>query len=120
MPKVGGKRVIRFLFLIFRKKPELMPKKKSKKRRICQEEYPKVKINRNIKLIAFIIKRGKVPNTMKTLVSDFREIMYPYTSMNLRENDKTTMKDYMKAAGYYQMSHMVIFTATKKSMIIIK
>jgi ribosome biogenesis protein SSF1/2 len=52
---------------------------------------------------------------MKTLVSDFREIMYPYTSMNLRENDKTTMKDYMKAAGYYQMSHMVIFTATKKS-----
>ena len=57
---------------------------------------------------------------MKTLVSDFREIMYPYTSMNLRENDKTTMKDYMKAAGYYQMSHMVIFTATKKSMIIIK
>jgi len=64
---------------------------------------------------AFIIKRGKVPNTIKSLVSDYREIMYPYTSMGLRESEKTTMKDYLKAAGYYQMSHMVVFTATKKS-----
>jgi ribosome biogenesis protein SSF1/2 len=42
-----------------------------------------------------------VPNTIKSLVSDYREIMYPYTSMGLRESEKTTMKDYLKAAGYY-------------------
>ncbi len=42
-----------------------------------------------------------MPNTIKTLVNDYREIMYPYTSMNLKENDKTSMKEYIKAAGYY-------------------
>jgi ribosome biogenesis protein SSF1/2 len=35
------------------------------------------------------------------LVDDCREVMYPYTAMNLRESDKTNMKEYMKAAGYY-------------------
>lgn len=43
-------------------------------------------------------------------MEDYREIMYPYTSMNLQESDKTKLKDYIKAAGYYLMSHMIIMT----------
>lgn len=51
--------------------------------------------------VAFIIKRGKVPQGIKQLVEDYKEIMYPNTSLRLQDNDKTKIKDYMRAAGYY-------------------
>lgn len=50
---------------------------------------------------SFVIRRGKVPATVGTLVDDFREVMYPFTAMRLKESDKTNMKEYMKAAGAY-------------------
>ena len=49
-------------------------------------------------------------------MEDYREIMYPNTSMKLQDSDKTKIKDYLYAAGHYRMSHMVIMTSTKKSI----
>ena len=44
-----------------------------------------------------------------------REVMYPYTAIKLQESDKAKIKDYMKAASSYEISHFFIFTSTEKS-----
>ncbi|CAD8191193.1 unnamed protein product [Paramecium octaurelia] len=67
---------------------------------------------------AFILKRGKVSSTIRQLIDDYRDVMYPFTSMNLQESDKTKMKDYIQAAGYYLISHMIIMTQTNKNSYI--
>lgn len=43
-----------------------------------------------------------------------RDLMYPYASMGLKETDKTRIREYVKASRMYSVSHMVIFTSTKK------
>lgn len=40
------------------------------------------------------------------MVQDVREIMYPYTAINLKENDKTKIKDYVSTCKAYGVSHM--------------
>ena len=42
-----------------------------------------------------------------------RELMYPYTSMKLKENDKSKIKDYINASKVYGISNMLIFTSSK-------
>lgn len=64
---------------------------------------------------AFIFKRGKVFPLIKDVVQDMREVMYPYTAIKLQESDKVKIKDYMKAASSYEISHFFIFTSTEKS-----
>ncbi len=34
--------------------------------------------------LAFILKRGDIPNPMKVMIGDMREVMYPHTAMKLR------------------------------------
>lgn len=42
-------------------------------------------------------------------------MMYPYTAMKLKESKKNTLKDFIAAAGIYQVSHLVLMSATEKS-----
>jgi len=35
-------------------------------------------------ILAFIIKRGDIPNPLKSIIGDMREVMYPHTAMKLR------------------------------------
>lgn len=48
---------------------------------------------------SFIIKRGQVGPYIKELVQDLRELMYPYTALNLRESKRNSLKDFLGAAG---------------------
>ena len=36
---------------------------------------------------------------MKELLMNLRELMYPYTFINLKESKKNSMKDFLGAAG---------------------
>lgn len=42
-----------------------------------------------------------------------RNLMYPYTAMNLKESKKNSIKDFVGAAGQYGVSHMMIITQTE-------
>lgn len=59
-----------------------------------------------------------------------REVMYPFTAIKFqvffiniffkykiyfKESDKVKIKDYLKAASAYEISHFMIFTSTEKS-----
>ena len=59
---------------------------------------------------SFIIKRGKIGMYLKDLLTDLRELMYPYTATRLVESKKNSIKDYISAAGMFGVSHMMILT----------
>ena len=42
-----------------------------------------------------------------------RNLMYPYTAMNLKESKKNSIKDFVGAAGQFGVSHMMIITQTE-------
>lgn len=44
-----------------------------------------------------------------------REVMYPYTAMKLQEGEKTKITDYLKMAGVFKITHMMVFTSTDRS-----
>lgn len=92
MPKVGGKR---------------------KKTRTHKENEEEDRVIGNIPK-SFIFKRGDVPKPIKILVSDLREVMYPYTGMKLKESDKSKIKDYIQTSSALSITHMMILTSTEK------
>lgn len=93
MPKVGGKR-----------KKTRTHKEMTEDDELIMDNIPK----------SFIFKRGKVPNMIKNVVSDMREIMHPYTSLNLKESDKAKFKEYISTAKAVGISHFQIFTSSEK------
>ena len=64
---------------------------------------------------SFIVKRGKVGIYMKELLSDMRNLMYPYTALKLKESKKNSLKDFVSAAGQFGVSHMMIMTQTEQA-----
>jgi ribosome biogenesis protein SSF1/2 len=64
---------------------------------------------------SFIIKRGKVGIFIKELIHNLRELMYPYTFINLKESKRNSMKDFLGVAGQFGVSHMMMLTQTEKS-----
>lgn len=42
-----------------------------------------------------------------------RNLMYPYTAMNLKDSKKNSIKDFVGAAGQFGVSHMMIITQTE-------
>ena len=49
--------------------------------------------------IAFVIKRGRVGLYTKELLTDTREMLYPYTALHLKESKKNSIKDFISVAG---------------------
>lgn len=92
MPKVGGKR---------------------KKTRTHKENTEEDRVMGTMPK-SFIFKRGDVPKPIKTMVHDLREVMYPYTSMKLKESDKSKIKDYIQTSSVYSVTHLMILTSTEK------
>ena len=68
-----------------------------------------------IKLIAIIIKRGKVGQFLTKLVNEMRLVMYPYTAINLKESTSNNIKDFLSLVDIYGLSHMMMFTNTEKN-----
>jgi ribosome biogenesis protein SSF1/2 len=64
---------------------------------------------------SFIIKRGRVGQFVRELIVNLRELMYPYTFINLKESKKNSMKDFLGVAGQFGVSHMIVLTQTEKS-----
>jgi ribosome biogenesis protein SSF1/2 len=80
----------------------------------------KLKTSRNVSInasnfsLAFIVRRGKIGQSLKELLHDTRNLMYPYTAIRLKEQKKNTIKDFLGAAGQYGVSHMMMYTQTEQ------
>mmetsp|Transcript_38499 Transcript_38499/g.39183 ORF Transcript_38499/g.39183 Transcript_38499/m.39183 type:complete len:398 (-) Transcript_38499:147-1340(-) len=67
---------------------------------------------------SIVVKVGKVTINLKELVREFRRLMEPNTAANLRERSFNKIKDYSSVAGLLGVSHLLIFTQTKKNIIL--
>ncbi|KAJ9474005.1 Ribosome biogenesis protein SSF2 [Pseudozyma hubeiensis] len=61
---------------------------------------------------SFIIRTGKVPRSVSTLVSDTRKVMEPNTATRLRERNTNKLKDFISMAGPIGVTHLLIFGQT--------
>jgi len=63
----------------------------------------------------FILKRGDLPNPLKPVIGDMREVMYPHTAMKLRESSKNRLKDFISTGHGFGVTHMLLFSSTSTS-----
>lgn len=59
---------------------------------------------------SFVIKRGNLTPSVKELVSDWRDVMAPYSAMRLKENKKNKLKDFISVAGVFGVTHVMTFS----------
>jgi hypothetical protein len=45
---------------------------------------------------------------MQDTVLDLRRCFYPHTSMKLEDTNKMQIKSYIKAAKYYNVTHLLV------------
>lgn len=64
----------------------------------------------------FVFHRGKVSKNVQQLVRDMRCLMEPYTASRLKVRQNNVIKDFVSAAGIFNVSHLVAFTQTKSSI----
>jgi hypothetical protein len=69
-----------------------------------EKELPKV----------FVIKKGDCSGELQETVHDLRKCFYPNTAMKLEDNNKLSIKTYLKAARYYNVTHLVAVQSSKE------
>ncbi|ODV62590.1 Brix domain-containing protein [Ascoidea rubescens DSM 1968] len=89
-----------------------MAKRRTKKRtHIEPNEDELAKIPRSMVIRLGLAHRN---HSLAQLVKDFRNIMQPYTAINLRERKTNKLKDFIVMAGPLNVSHLMIFTQSEK------
>merc|ERR1712187_870787 len=63
----------------------------------------------------FVLKQGNVGDRVRNLVKDFREVMMPNCAKSVRESRKNRLEDFIAVAGHFGISHIVLFSVTKKA-----
>ena len=58
------------------------------------------------------MRRGKVGPMLKRLVSELRIMLYPNTSLHLKESSQSTLKDIMATSHQVEASHLVMVSLT--------
>mmetsp|Transcript_13437 Transcript_13437/g.15338 ORF Transcript_13437/g.15338 Transcript_13437/m.15338 type:complete len:389 (+) Transcript_13437:79-1245(+) len=67
---------------------------------------------------SFVVRHGKVGKNLQLLVTEFRKLMLPYTAINLRERNNSSMKDYVAVAGPLSVSHIVAISKSTKGPLL--
>ena len=64
---------------------------------------------------SLILRRGRVGIYLQKLIKELRVILYPYCAINLKENKKNSLRDFLSLVDIYNFSHMFAFTNTEKN-----
>jgi hypothetical protein len=64
-----------------------------------------------------VIKKGDVPAELNETVHDLRRCFYPNTAMKLEDNNKMNMRHFMRAAKFYNVTHLVALQQNKESIL---
>ncbi|XP_031111194.1 peter Pan-like protein [Ipomoea triloba] len=64
---------------------------------------------------SMVFSRGKLPGSLRTLRTDLRELMRPYTALNLRETKRNKLKEFLNFAGPMGVTHFLILSKTNAS-----
>jgi ribosome biogenesis protein SSF1/2 len=55
----------------------------------------------------FVVRKGEIPRELQEVLMDLRRCFYPNTAMKLEDNSKIDLKTYLKAAKYYNVTHLI-------------
>jgi ribosome biogenesis protein SSF1/2 len=61
---------------------------------------------------SIIFRRGLVGESVKKLIKDLRWVMSPFTAKRLRDSAKNTVKDFLRIAGPFQVTHFMVLLQT--------
>mmetsp|Transcript_75714 Transcript_75714/g.136550 ORF Transcript_75714/g.136550 Transcript_75714/m.136550 type:complete len:466 (+) Transcript_75714:70-1467(+) len=89
-------------------------KRRKKSRPVNKEEQVGATETKNTPR-CFVLKRGHVGDRIKDLVKDFRNVMMPNCAKSLRESKHNRIEDFIAVAAHYNVTHLVMFTATKSA-----
>lgn len=64
----------------------------------------------------FVISRGTLGKNASELMLNFRKVMEPYTASRLKVRRKNVVKDFVSVAGLLHVTHLVVFTKTRKAI----
>jgi len=64
---------------------------------------------------SFIVKRGRVNNSVNDLVQDFRDVMSPNCAKALRETKSTKIRDYLSVSGMLGVTHLTMLSNNETS-----
>ncbi|KAH8924395.1 Brix-domain-containing protein [Atractiella rhizophila] len=59
---------------------------------------------------SFVVRTGKVSNSLKELVKDFRGVLEPNTGSRVRERKSNTLRDYISIAPAVGVTHLCVFS----------
>lgn len=62
-----------------------------------------------------MVKKGDCSSELQETVQDLRKCFYPNTAMKLEDNNKLHIRTYLKAARYYNVTHLVALQAKNES-----
>lgn len=65
---------------------------------------------------SFVIKRGIVTKPVTELMTNFRQIMEPFTASNLKVKKQNVIKDFVDVAAALSVTHIVMFTMTDQAV----
>jgi hypothetical protein len=66
-----------------------------------------------------VVKKGDCPSELQEVVYDLRRCFYPNTAMKLEDNNKLNIKTYIKAARYYNVTHLVALQHRDESTLVL-
>jgi len=90
-----------------------MPKKKGRRVKRKTHHIGVPKAEQSVKVPkTFVIKTGKVGNTVKELRDDLRKVLEPNTAAKLQEKKTNVLKDFLHVAGELGITHFLIFSST--------
>ncbi len=64
---------------------------------------------------SFVIKRGKVGKNVSELMQNCRQLLEPFTAVNLKIKRFNVVKDFVNIASSLNVTHLLIFTKTMKA-----
>ena len=64
---------------------------------------------------SLVVRRGKVGPVLKRLVAELRVMIYPNTSLHVKESSESTLKDIMASSAQLNASHLLMVSVTSTS-----
>ncbi len=65
---------------------------------------------------SFVVKVGRVGQSVRSLVDDLRNVMEPNTATRLQTKDSNTLQDYLSVAGTLGVTHFVMLSQTDRTL----
>jgi len=87
-------------------------KKTTRQKKLSRAQAEQFEKSLNNPPRSMIFRRGIVAETVRKLIKDLRHVMSPFTATKLRESNDNSLKDFLRIAAPFHVTHFMIFNQT--------